>query len=408
MTPAPHAPQQFSIPWKKLFHTVEKMNPRAPCAAKIFHTVEKTFPHRGKNGRASPAASKNFPYYGKNFSTPWKTFFRTTARALPALTAAVLLTGCGISAPPPPELPAGRDAAITAAMSTNRIRIGDPVTLTVTALHRPGCHVTFPNPAKGKDVIVREAVLTTNTLPNGLVQTIHQLRVTSMVITNHILAEGAQIKLATPEGLSWQEPYPFLTLEVISALKPGEQEIRPAKGGLADWPAPRSRWALWGLLALAIAAAGLWALRRWLLTPRTFLHMPPPTPAHVVALRELRQLRDKRWIETRAVEPFYVALSGIVRRYLEARFGLRAPDRTTEEFIREAAASKALTPEQRQVVGGFLEQSDLVKFARHAPESADMQTAFESAERLVQETIPAPAAPAEQTAPADATTEGAS
>jgi len=59
-------------------------------------------------------------------------------------------------------------------------------------------------------------------------------------------------------------------------------------------------------------------------------------------------------------------------------------------------------------VGGFLEQSDLVKFARHAPESADMQTAFESAERLVQETIPAPAAPAEQTAPADATTEGTS
>ncbi|HQM22305.1 MAG TPA: hypothetical protein PK572_01585 [Kiritimatiellia bacterium] len=365
------------------------MNPRAPCAAKIFHTVEKTFPHRGKNGRASPAASKNFPYYGKNFSTPWKTFFRTTARALPALTAAALLTGCGISAPPPPELPAGRDAAITAAMSTNRIRIGDPVTLTVTALHRPGCHVTFPNPAKGKDVIVREAVLTTNTLPNGLVQTIHQLRVTSMVITNHILAEGAQIKLATPEGLSWQEPYPFLTLEVISALKPGEQEIRPAKGGLADWPAPRSRWALWGLLALAIAAAGLWALRAFLRTPRTFLHFPPPTPPHEVALAALAALRAKDWIAARRFEPFYVELSGIVRHYLEGRFGLRAPERTTEEFIREAAAARQLAADHRELVADFLTQSDLVKFARHAPDESAMRGALESAERLVHETTPA-------------------
>jgi hypothetical protein len=45
---APPTPQKFSTLWKKLFHTVEKMDALPPPQAKIFHTMEKTFPHRGK------------------------------------------------------------------------------------------------------------------------------------------------------------------------------------------------------------------------------------------------------------------------------------------------------------------------------------------------------------------------
>lgn len=82
-------------------------------------------------------------------------------------------------------------------------------------------------------------------------------------------------------------------------------------------------------------------------------------------------------------------MSGIVRHYLEDRFGLRAPERTTEEFIRDALASRALSAAHRELVAGFLEQSDLVKFARHAPGQADMRNALDSAERLVRETMPA-------------------
>ena len=102
----------------------------------------------------------------------------------------------------------------------------------------------------------------------------------------------------------------------------------------------------------------------------------------------IESLRAKGWIEALNVEPFYVELSAIVRRYLEARFGLRAPERTTEEFIRDALTSKKLSDPHRDLVAGFLEQSDLVKFARHAPGPTDMRNALESAERLVHETMP--------------------
>ncbi|MGD9613097.1 MAG: hypothetical protein AB7V22_09380 [Kiritimatiellia bacterium] len=278
-------------------------------------------------------------------------------------------------------------------MSTNRIRIGDPVEVTLTAVHRDGTTVGFPNPASGKDVVVRDAKTETKAFTNGLLRTVQKIRLTSLTVTNHVVGENAKILLSTPQG-TLTNAYPFLSLEVLTSLAHGEQDIRPAKGGLAQWPAPPSRW-LWVALAiLAVLAAAFFALRKFLTTPRTILHLAPPIPPHRIALDALADLRAKGWIEALQIEPFYVALSGIVRRYLEARFGLRAPERTTEEFIRDALTSRKLSDAHRDLVAGFLEQSDLVKFARHAPGPADMRNALDSAERLVRETMPAEPEPA--------------
>ena len=335
-----------------------------------------------------------FPHNGKKFSTVWKT--SAILHSSVFILNFVLWAGCSRPAPPPPALPAGKDFAISAAMSTNQIRIGDVVDVTLTALHRDGTTVGFPNPARGKEVIVRDAKTETEALPNGLRRTVQKLRLTSLTITNHIIGDKASIIISTPQGLQWTNSYPFLSLEVVSALKPGEQDIRPAKGGLAHWPAPPSRWLWYALALLAVLAAAFLALRQFLTTPRTILHMAPPVPPHQIALEALAALRAKGWIEALKIEPFYVALSGIVRRYLEGRFGLRAPERTTEEFIRDALSSKKLSDAHRDLVAGFLEQSDLVKFARHAPGPADMHNALDSAERLVRETMPAaPGSPSE-------------
>ena len=330
-------------------------------------------------------AGRDFPRCGKKFSTLWKTsaIFHSSFFILNF----ALWAGCSKPAPPPPELPAGQEFSVSAAMSTNQIRIGDPVEVTLTALHRDGTTVGFPNPASGKDIVVRDAKTDTEAFPNGLRRTVQKIRLTSMTITNHVVGEKASILISTPEGVK-TNAYPFLSLEVLSSLAPGEQDIRPAKGGLAHWPAPPSRWLWIALGILAVLVAAFLALRKFLTTPRTFLHLPPPVPPHEIALEALAALRAKGWIEALKIEPFYVALSGIVRRYLEARFGLRAPERTTEEFIRDAVSSKKLSDAHRDLVAGFLEQSDLVKFARHAPGTADMHNALDSAERLVRETMP--------------------
>jgi hypothetical protein len=364
---------------------------------RVFHGMEnflKVFPRYGKLFAGFSTLWKTFldffhsmenffgffPQYGKLFSTPWKT--------APVL-AAVILAGCAKSEPPLTALPAGQDVAATAALSTNRIRIGDPVELVLTVLHREGTAADIPSIARDRDILVRDTGTVQTPLPDGLLRTEQTVRFTSMTITNHVLAEGAAITVSTPEGLHWTTPFPFAALEVVSSLAPGETDPRPAKGGLARWPAPASR-RIWIALAILALLAGVFAaLRKFLTTPRTILHMPPPVPAHQTALDAIEALRAKGWIEALNIEPFYVELSGIIRRYLEARFGLRAPERTTEEFIRDALTSRKLSDAHQSLVAGFLEQSDLVKFARHAPGQGDMRNALDSADRLVRETMDA-------------------
>jgi hypothetical protein len=161
--------------------------------------------------------------------------------------------------------------------------------------------------------------------------------------------------------------------------------------GLARGPRsrlPRLLWAL-PLVALIALGAGLFARRRG----RTQAAEPVPPAAHEVALRELEKLRAEQWVERGEGETFIVRLSGIVRRYLEGRFDLRAPECTTEEFIRDAAQSSLLSSMHQQLTRSFLEQSDLVKFARWRPEAGTLQETFAAAERLVRETVPVSTGP---------------
>ncbi|MFH0879342.1 MAG: hypothetical protein V2A34_06480, partial [Lentisphaerota bacterium] len=183
-------------------------------------------------------------------------------------------------------------------------------------------------------------------------------------------------------------------LEVASTLSGPNPALRNIKGP-ARWPSAFPRWLVVLLLiALITFAIGL-LVRRFFSKPRTILNMPPQTPPYEVALAALRNLLSKGWIDTGKFEPFYTELSGIVRHYIEDRFGLKAPERTTEEFIREATNSRLLSPDHQEVTRDFLEQCDLVKFAKYEPQKENMQTAYASAERLVRETIPAPVAPQE-------------
>src|ERR1035438_8212912 len=111
------------------------------------------------------------------------------------------------------------------------------------------------------------------------------------------------------------------------------EDIRDIKGLV---PLPHNWWWLWLLLGLAaILALAYWLWKRRQPTDATNA-LPPPTP-YELAIRALQQLRE----ENPPVEEFYTRLSDIVRRYLEGRFYLRAPERTTEEFLYEVSQDRS-------------------------------------------------------------------
>ncbi len=275
---------------------------------------------------------------------------------------------------------------LSVGLSTNVIRVGDVFQLTLTSLLPPSDTLAAPDLARGKEVVVRNRTEKRRTLPDGRVQTTWKYDLASFVIGTHNIGTGV-LQIVHSDGTSTATPFPTAEFSVRSMLADSNQSPRDIKD-LEEWPGAFPRWLAGVVLISILALLAAVAMYRLLTKPRTILHYAPPPPPHETALNELKRLRAKGWIESENTEPFYVELSSIIRRYLENRFGLRAPERTTEEFIREASTSRLLSPDHQMLTCEFLEQCDLVKFARYRPRRADMQSGYDAAERLVRETIP--------------------
>ena len=152
-------------------------------------------------------------------------------------------------------------------------------------------------------------------------------------------------------------------------------------------------WRPYGIAAAVLAAVGLLGAALYLLLNRPKRQrVVPARPPHELALAALNRLRSRGLVEQGQFEVYYVELSAIIRHYLENRFHLRAPEMTTEEFLGTVARDTRLVPAHRRLLGEFLSQADLVKFARHLPTLRDAETAYDAARRFVDDTRPAPTA----------------
>jgi len=109
-------------------------------------------------------------------------------------------------------------------------------------------------------------------------------------------------------------------------------------------------------------------------------------PAHEIAFAELERLVAEELVEKGMVKIFYLRLSHILRHYIENRFGLRAPERTTEEFLADLRYTDTLIVEHKNLLQAFLSHCDLVKFANHHPDNAEIEQAFDAAKRFILET----------------------
>ena len=111
--------------------------------------------------------------------------------------------------------------------------------------------------------------------------------------------------------------------------------------------------------------------------------MPRP---HLAALRALEEMRKR--LSEEQQQAFVVDVSQVVRVYIQARFGLRAPHRATEEFLHEVHDGDLLLRGHQDLLGGFLGQCDLVKFAQRHVVLEQMSGLLDNARRFVESTIP--------------------
>lgn len=151
-----------------------------------------------------------------------------------------------------------------------------------------------------------------------------------------------------------------------------------------DLPMPPTPYAA----VLVALFAGL-ALLGWLaraLMPRVVVETAVVVPPERVAGEALADLRARMPRTVDAIPPFVDAVSAVLRRYVEGKFGVAAPDLTTDEFLARAAERHPALAARRDVLQPFLTQCDLVKFAGHRPSLDAPPELLDTAETFVEET----------------------
>ena len=177
----------------------------------------------------------------------------------------------------------------------------------------------------------------------------------------------------------------------------GSVDAAPADD-IHDIRGPKGIFPLWQLAALlaavALLAAGGYAAWRWTRRRRA----PRALQLFEIALQRLEDIR--RLMQPSSVREFSIAISDIVRRYIEDQFKVTATHRTTEEFLHDLLdSSNASLAAHRNLLEQFLQQCDMAKFAGVGLSMQIMETLHQSARSFVIESSkPLPPAQAPEAA----------
>jgi hypothetical protein len=164
---------------------------------------------------------------------------------------------------------------------------------------------------------------------------------------------------------------------------------------IRDIRGPKGSFPFWQMAALLVGAALLaiggfaawrWARRRSTKAQQRF----------EIALQHLEDIRAL--MQPSSVREFSIAISDIVRLYIEDEFKVTATHRTTEEFLHDLLeSSNASLAAHRNLLAQFLNQCDLAKFAGVGLSMRIMETLHQSARSFVIESSkPLPAAETHQ------------
>ncbi|HEU0036650.1 MAG TPA: hypothetical protein VFQ53_38820 [Kofleriaceae bacterium] len=193
-------------------------------------------------------------------------------------------------------------------------------------------------------------------------------------------AHGSTDKPAAQELLTEEVPLdvaPVPTERASAELKPAAGALDPDVGGTS--------WLLVAGIAFVVAAVGIGSVVG-VRSLRTRRRIEQQRSAYDEAIAHLTGLQARGAPDAAAADAWFVELSAIVRRYLEQRYEIRAPELTTEEFLQVATSRSELGEDHRALLSSFLDRCDRVKFAGYRPDASESLATLEAARTFVEDT----------------------
>ncbi len=113
----------------------------------------------------------------------------------------------------------------------------------------------------------------------------------------------------------------------------------------------------------------------------------PEDPPYVVALRKLDRYRGSKYWAPEKQKAFYSGVTDALKEYMDARFGVDAPEMTTAELFEALKAEKDITPLAWQSLRELFERADFVKFAKMVVPDEENATVLPVAVKFITDTI---------------------
>ena len=296
----------------------------------------------------------------------------------------VLLGILALAAPLPA---AAANPVVRGDIQPREASVGDVIRLTIEAESSP--QVLF-EPVEVKDTgpfELRSVSQPVKTAKDGVVVWRWLIELTIFQTGTHTLP-ALQLHYRTdPQAESSTVSTGTWEVKVETVLEDSANDILDIKQPL---PMRRSLWSYWpwALLALPLMLlAWWWSRRRGRLGTSVIPHRPL-LPPHEEALRALRDLETREYLEDGRYKAFYTLLSEILRRYLWRRFEIVALEATTSD-IRSQLQSRGTQDPVVQRVDALLGRCDMVKFARVQPPGREGAASILEARQLIETTGPA-------------------
>ncbi len=172
---------------------------------------------------------------------------------------------------------------------------------------------------------------------------------------------------------------------IANELDPKVRPNAPGRHQREEWEFAKTLATVLGATAILAPLLAI-AIVSWMRRPKPEPYVPPVLP-WVTALAELEAIRTSNLIAEGRTDEYFDRVSDCVRKYLGARYGFDGLESTTDEMERTLARVR---PAVRglDTINRFLEDCDLVKFARVQPTENDCLAALERGITIVRNTTP--------------------
>jgi len=297
-----------------------------------------------------------------------------------------------------PMLLSAQESSIVTSIDSNRIVIGDPVHLTINITKPLHTHSVLPvvtdsiTPAIG---VIEQADQWDTVKKTNAMVSLKKTVIISAYDSGQVVIPQLPLIIRHNDTLADTLYSDSLLLSVrllpVDTVHPKLADIKPPLDtpfNFAEFKAlylPKILIGL-GILLLLYIAYRFWKKyrRKEKVTVRKQKPVVKPSEAHLLALKALDELKEKKLWQHDKVKEYYTLLVDILREYLENRYRISVMEKTSDEIL-EILSSVVDSEEAVELLRKMLPVSDLVKFAKYVPlpdeNEQSLQTVYDFVEK---------------------------